>query len=357
MWFLVKRYAGMLFWVFLLLGGIGLGAWKALSREKPAPPVSVAAIKAERGMPVTVVTAEKGYWESWISLYGRVQTANPHSVASDRQEYALTVDVNVGDRVTKGQVLVTLDTRTAAQNMAALRARSAEAQAQYERLRSLHAAGGTSMREVESAFAAAQDARARLAESQTGLSRHKVTAPVGGIVLSRTVEPGELVSPGKSLFVVADLDDLEAVMDVAPGDLPRIPPNPKVMVRSHVNGWVDARFKRLDPQADVTTGLYAAVFSLPSGSGLLPGAVVEGQLRLLALEDAVSLPYEAVRPLATRHVVYVVSGDVAEEREVRIDDTRDNRTRIVFGLEGGERVVFKGAERLFPGAKIWIQGQ
>jgi len=354
---LVKRSAGMFFWVFLLLGGSSVGAWKALSREHPAPPVSVAAIKAERGMPVTVVTAEKGYWESWIFLYGRVQAANPHSVASDRQEYALTVDVNVGDRVTKGQVLVTLDTRTAAQNMAALRARSAETQAQYERLRSLHVAGGTSMREVESAFAAAQDARARLAESQTGLSRHKVTAPVGGIVLSRTVEPGELVSPGKSLFVVADLDDLEAVMDVAPGDLPRIPPNPRVMVRSHVNGWVDARFKRLDPQADVTTGLSTAVFSLPSGSGLLPGAVVEGQLRLLALEDAISLPYEAVRPLATRHVVYVVSGDVVEEREVRIDDTRDNRTRIVSGLEGGEMVVFKGAERLFHGAKIWIQGQ
>ena len=64
-----------------------------------------------------------------------------------------------------------------------------------------------------------------------------------------------------------------------------------------------------------------------------------------------------MRPLATRHVVYVVSGDVVEEREVRIDDTRDNRTRIVSGLEGGEMVVFKGAERLFHGAKIWIQGQ
>lgn len=353
----MKRSGGMYFWVFLLLWGIGLGTWKVLSRATPVPPVSVAAIKAERGIPVTVVTAEKGYWESWIPLYGRVHAANPHSVASDRQEYVLTVEVNVGDRVTKGQVLATLDTRTAVQNMVALRAKSVEAQAQYERLRSLHAAGGASMREVESAFAAAQDARARLAESQTGLSRHKVTAPVGGVVLSREVEPGELVSPGKPLFVVADLDDLEAVMDVAPSDFPRIPSNPKVMVRSHVNGWMEARFRRLDPQADIATGLYRAVFSLPLGSGVLPGAVVEGKLQLLALEDAVSLPYEAVRPLATRHVVYVVSGDVVEEREVRIGDTRDNRTRIVFGLNGGEQVVFKGVERLFPGAKIWIQGQ
>jgi multidrug efflux pump subunit AcrA (membrane-fusion protein) len=70
----------------------------------------------------------------------------------------------------------------------------------------------------------------------------------------------------------------------------------------------------------------------------------------------VVVPYESVRDSEDTAKVYVCSGDVALERVVekgRAND--DGKTRILKGLSAGETIVLKGADRMYDGAKIWLQ--
>ncbi|KUK42937.1 MAG: Efflux transporter, RND family, MFP subunit, partial [Thermovirga lienii] len=55
--------------------------------------------------------------------------------------------------------------------------------------------------------------------------------------------------------------------------------------------------------------------------------------------------------------VFVVSGDVAVQKEVVLGESFNGYVRIISGLDGDEKVVVRGSDRLYPNAKIWLQGE
>ena len=86
------------------------------------------------------------------------------------------------------------------------------------------------------------------------------------------------------------------------------------------------------------------------------GASVEAQIRIEHDDSVVVVPYESVREFEGVAKVYVCSGDVAVERVVQKGRTNDEgQTHILAGLTKGESVVLKGADRMYDGARIWIQ--
>lgn len=338
--------------VLFLLGGV---TWQVATRGKKEPPASVAEIRADKGIPVTVEEVCSGPWEHWITLYGRVQAPKTVNVSADRQEYVQSILVDVGDRVSRGQRLAVLEKSTLQQEYSAQQARVNEKVGRYRRLKTLQEAGGASTQEVEAALAEAEEARARLEAFERDLEKVSILSPVNGVVLERRIEEGALASPGSPLFVVADLDRLEAELDVAPADAWKIRQGLAARVKTP-NGWVDAEFLRIDPAADSDTGLFKAVLAIPPRSGLVPGQTVEGQVQDEKIADAITIPYESLQQLEEgKTAVYVVSGDVAQQRIVMTGRQSNGRARVLSGLEPCEVVVVRGADRLFPNAKIWVQ--
>ncbi len=341
-------------WISLFLVLLVLGVARVVFREKPSPPASVATIRAEKGMPVTVLRLAPIDWEHWMNLYGHVVAARQREVASDQQEYVLEVPVEVGDLVSAGQTLALLDSRLAAQKLEAQRAKLDELASRALRLQRLNEAGGASLQEVESARSAAQEARARFSELKTGMARHRVVAPSAGMILERSVEPGELVTPGRGLFLMADLNELEIRLDVSPEDIRKIRKGQKALIAGN-GGYVETTLKRVDPSADPASGLYTAILAVPPGSGLKPLATVMARVRDEFVPMGLSIPYEAIRITEGRPSVFVVSGDTAEERPILTGSSQGESVRVLDGLSPGERIVIKGADRIFPGARIWIQ--
>jgi len=288
-------------------------------------------------------------------LYGRTEAESEVSVSAERQEYITSVTADVGDYVSGGQALATLDRQTARERLSAQEAITLEMENKYSRIKALNAAGGASDQEVEVAFSAAKSARAGLKDLQTSFSRLTITAPVAGVVTGRFAEKGSLVSPGQVLFTVADLRILDAMLDVAPNDISRIIKGMPSRIRTP-NGWVDTAIKRIDPIADPATGLFNIVLSLPPRSGLSPGQTVEAQIKDESIANAILVPYESVKQIGSdRSVVYVLSGDIALERDVIPGKTYDGNIRILSGLDMKETIIVKGSDRLFPNARVWVQ--
>ena len=349
-----KRSYRWIWWLLLVLLVV-LGAWRIFLGPVSQPPVSVAEIRSREGVPVTVHEVVPSRWEHWVTFFGKTQAASEAKVAAERQEYVSSVAVDVGDSVKRGQVLATLDVRVVRQRLAAQKATLAEKQGRYKRLLALQSAGGASAQEVEAALSDAESALAALTDAQTSLSRMTITAPLDGVVTGRFVETGDLVSAGRTLFTVSDLDAIEAVLDVSPKDVFKMARGMLARVKAP-NGWVKASIKRIDPAADPSTGLFSVVLSVPSGSGLSPGQALDAQVQDEDITDAVVIPYEALKQIGgERTVVYVVTEGVAEEKDVITGGTYGGAVRVLSGVEPGEKVVVKGSDRMFPNARVWVQ--
>ena len=207
---------------------------------------------------------------------------------------------------------------------------------------------------MESIYTQFRDAGASLQQLQTELSRHKVVSPINGVVMQRNAEIGLLANAGRPLFIIGDPKLFEIAIDLSPRYIASVKPGEKARYLS--NGvWEEATVKRVDPMANVVTGLYNVILDVQS-TKLHIGASVEAQIRIEHAPSVVVVPYESVRETGNASKLYVCSGDVAVEREVikgRTDE--QGRTHITSGLESGEVVVLKGADRMYDGAKIWPQ--
>lgn len=342
-------------WGVILIVIVGFVGWRIFFRPAPPPPVSVAEIRSREGTPVTVRSVKLMPWEHWITLYGKTLAASEVRVAAEKQEYIVSIAADVGDPVSRGQVLATLDRKTAREKLTAQEAVALEMENKYKRIKALHAAGGASAQELEGALSDARSASSGLMDLQTSFSRLTIAAPIAGVVTGRFAEKGDLASPGKVLFTIADLEMLEVMLDVPPNQISRIIRGMPSRVRTP-NGLVDTDIKRIDPVADPYTGLFRVVLSVPPRSGLSPGQAVEAQIQDENIADALLVPYEAIKQIGSeRNVIYVLSDDLAIERDIIPGEIYNGNVRILSGLTPGETIIVKGSDRLFPNAKVWVQ--
>lgn len=144
----------------------------------------------------------------------------------------LALPVDVGQRVSKGEIVARLDPRDAelvleraAAALAQAQARHAQATAQFERARTLrdknfYSAEALTLRETELAAAAA-DLRAANAQHETArrtLAKHTLRAPFNAVVRARSGQVGELAAPGTVLLMLVDNQSLELAVQVQPRD-------------------------------------------------------------------------------------------------------------------------------------------
>lgn len=225
----------------VLAAGSGLHFWQAGQRAKAAPRFVTEPVR-------------KGDLTLRVMANGTLQPTRSVNVGSELSGTVRRVLVDVNDRVRKGQVLVELDTAKLSAQI--LRSRAAlasahakvaqtvatvkEAQASLERLEDVARLSGgkvPSAAELDSGRAAldraradetsaragVEDARAALSTDETNLSKASITSPIDGVVLTRSVEPGNAVAASLqavTLFTLAeDLTQLRLEVNIDEADV------------------------------------------------------------------------------------------------------------------------------------------
>jgi len=264
--------------------------------------------------------------------------------------------VEVGDVVRRGQVLARLDPAVVGAQVASLhasleqaRAEAALAEADYRRAAAIaNSVGALSKEEVDrrhaqvaTTTARVKSAEAQVAEVEARLGRTEIRAPADGLVLTRTAEVGQAVTPGAMpLFRLARGGDVEMRAQIAEQDLPKLQVGQETQVR--VTG-VDAAFKGtvrllaavIDPQ----TRLGEVRISLPHDKNLKPGAFARGEVTV-GSDVRPIIPQTALMSDAKGNYVLIVGADQRVlRRNVKVGGTQPSGIVIVDGLDGKERVV------------------
>ena len=200
LWKRGKGKARMLLWVGLILAGIGLVVYRIVFPKPEVRTPSVAAIRAEKGQPVRVLSVVPGPWELRRSYYGQVTAAATQEVTAVLRERIVRVLVREGQRVRIGQPLLVLESTDEAASLGASQAAVEEARTDYRRAKILFEEGGLSRSEVDKAYVRLRGEEAKLAASRSTLGQTTVRAAVNGVVAVRDAEPGEVADPGKRLL-------------------------------------------------------------------------------------------------------------------------------------------------------------
>ena len=335
--------------------------------DKKAP----AAAAAGAGQVPTVTVVVPGR-----SQVGRVVTASGPLGARRDQPVGIAgqggrvvrVLVDAGSWVHSGQVLAVVDrsvqTQQAAQLAAqieAARADAALAQSNYERALALKDRGFVSKAEIDSKKASrdAAYAQVRVAQAQLGATRAQigqlnVTAPTAGLVLSRSVELGQIVSPGSgALFRLAEGGQMEMRAQMAQQDLSFVHVGMPAQVtpvgsdRSYAgNVW------QVAPIIDAQSRLGEVKIAVAYNPSLRPGGYAEAKITA-GTTSAPLLPQSAVLSDDQGNYVYVVNGkNEIERRTVKIGNVSDSGVTIAEGLSGNEAVVQSAGPFLNPGQKV-----
>ncbi|MBR1120469.1 efflux RND transporter periplasmic adaptor subunit [Bradyrhizobium lablabi] len=356
----LSSYSKLLTGAALAFAAISLGGCNEIAAEKAVPgrPVLVATVKYEASSPErsfvgTIrprVEADMGF---------RV----PGKVAKRLVEVGQTVDI--------GQPLATLDEvdlkLQAEQAEAEFRAATgvlAQAAANEQRAKDLRAKGWTTDAQMDSARAAADEARARLNRGErsveltkNSLSYATLVADTRGVVTATLIEPGQVVANGQAAIRVARFGEKEAVVAIPETLVGRAKDGvASVTLWSEPNKKYAARLREIAPSADPATRTYLAKFSIPEADE----KVSLGMTATLTLGDPVTervarLPLSALYNQGGDPSLYVVddNGSIAL-KPVKVKSYDSDNVVIAGGVDEGAKVVMLGVQKLDPAQKVRV---
>jgi HlyD family secretion protein len=229
---------------------------------------------------------------------------------------------------------------------------------------------GPRAEEIARAQGALTQAEGQAAYAKSQLDATVIRAPINGTILDRSVEKGELLtgqfaSAARPVFSLANLDDIQADLDIAQDDFAKLGPHQKAVVT--VDAFPDLKWDgqiaEISPEANRQKAtVEVKVQILNPDSHLRPE--MNTTVRFIAEENKTAstqsagayVPTAALRDTDGKKYVFIAFNGKAMKREVKVLSQRSGGA-LVSGLNGGETVITTAPETLNDGDKIKIKGQ
>jgi RND family efflux transporter MFP subunit len=336
-----------------------------------APVVDVAAVRATLG---TI--------QSTLEISGTLAPRTRVGVKPKLPGRLERVLVDIGDRVTAGQVVATLDRRELDAQVDAAEAAIAVAQAAIEsaeaslsnavtehtRAQTLYEGGAVPRQQLDAAETAKRAAtaqrnlaQANLAQAQAALRRARevqrdatLTAPVDGVIVERNYDAGAI--PGDlAVVVVADIRQLKleaGVSELQAGRL-RTGLTAAVAVQAKPGEQFSGQLVAIAPEVDARNRHFQIEVRVDnSKSTLLAGMYAAATIVLQAVDRAVTVPREAVTTQNGQRVVFKIEGDKITAVEVSEGLSDGRQVQIVAGLAAGDQVLADARRQLPAGSRV-----
>lgn len=317
---------------------------------------------------VTIVSLAPRAIAGSLTATGDLVPREEAAVTPEVSGYRVTaVLADVGDTVRQGQVLARLDPALIEAQIAQQTAQVAQADAQAgqakdqaERTNGLDGSGDLAQEQInqrrfqaKAAAATAQAQRAALRDLQVRREKLSVTAPVGGVILERTVRPGDGASAGGTAwFRLARNGQVELQAQLAEAELARIRLGQTATVTLPSGATAVGRVRLISPQIDAKSKLGYVRLTLPVRADIRSGGfgrAVFGD----AADQGLAVPESAIRYDASGASVMVIeAGDRVRRVPVKTGDRGAGWVGLTSGPAAGARVVANAATLLVDGDKV-----
>jgi len=309
-------------------------------------------------------------WQSRLPAIGTLKASQGIDLSVEIAGTITDVQFQSGEKVSKGQAIVLLDSEMEQASLASAEADLNLSRLEFQRARSLLDRQAISRSEYDRLNAESQKAEASVAQLRASLSKKRILAPFSGTIGIRQVDVGDYIAAGTPIATLQDLSKLFVDFYLAEQHVPLLKLGQRVQLQ--VAAYPGERFEgvisALNPKVETTTRNVQVRAELGNPDGrLLPGMFADLQVLLPTETAQVVVPETAITYTLYGNSVLVVtegtppegvSSDepylVVERRFVTTGERRDGLTVVLDGLEGGEQVITAGQLKLDSGAHVAI---
>jgi len=297
------------------------------------------AVFAADPLPVIVVTPHAV--DLAFPAESLVEAVQQTTVGAQIAGRVIEVRADAGQSVKKGDVLMRIDAREAAEAARAAEAQYANAKVSYDRTKSLVAQKFMSSAALDKARADLDSAAANRSAAGASQSHAAIVSPMNGVVARRLTELGDMATPGKPLFLIYEPGSLRVTASVPQYRLAEMRGVKAARVEfPELGKWVEATAVTLLPTADASTHVSQVRVSLPAMPEATPGMFARVHF-VVGQAEKMTVPAAAVLRRGEVAAVYVQLPDGRLSlRQLRLGDlVGQGEIEVLAGLVAGDKVV------------------
>lgn len=328
-------------------------------------------VKADAPIKVEVLTVNTGSRGNFLSSSGTISAVKTANLSTRNMGYVDNIYVSVGEKVSQGQLLLSINNADLQAKQAQVNAQITEATAafnnaekDYNRFKNLFADNSASQKELDDITANYNMAKARLEaanqmknEIDAQFAYVNIKAPFSGIITGKFIEKGNMANPGMTLLTIENPEVLEIKTRVPESQIAKISAGMPVSVLiKSLNESVDAKITEVSASSQQTGGQYLVTAVLNENpEGLRSGmfATVNFPVESNGIEAAILIPVDAVVNRGQLSGIYTVSeSNTAILRWLRLGRIHGNEVEVLSGLQNGERLIVNAEGKLYNGANV-----
>ncbi|MBT9520560.1 MAG: efflux RND transporter periplasmic adaptor subunit [Dechloromonas sp.] len=293
------------------------------------------------GEPLPVITVKPHAVDLAFPAESLVEAVQQATVGAQIAGRVLEVKADAGQSVKKGDVLMHIDGREAAEAARAAEAQYANAKVSYDRTKSLVTQKFMSPAALDKARADLDAAAANRAAAGAGQSHATIVAPMTGIIARRHAEMGDMATPGKPLFTIYQPGTLRVTASIPQYRLKAMRDVKTARVEfPELGKWVEAVKVQVLPTADAATHVSQVRVTLPDVPEATPGMFARVHF-ITGQSEKLTVPATAVLRRGEVAAVYVQTADNRLSlRQLRLGDAvGQGEIEVLAGLSAGDKVV------------------
>ena len=312
---------------------------------------------------VSALTVEPQQFQHYLELQGDVMTDQNVLVYPEMAGTLYRVYVKEGQRVSKGQLLASIDEGGLSSQLAQLRTQAELAKTTFERQKRLWEQNiGSEIQylQAKTQYEAQQSAVKQL-ESQVGKS--SIRAPFSGIVDDIIKDQGTVVSPGpgSEIFRIVNLSDMYIDVEVPESHLPNVTPGKEAEVYFPVLGEsITTQVRQTGNFINPSNRSFSAEIPVPNKNGKVkPNLTAKVKINDYTNENAILIPQSVVSENAEgEQYVYLIAeenGEVMAKKSIITPGrTQGDYLEVLEGISSGSQVIVEGARRVRDGQKVQV---
>ena len=335
-------------------------------------------ITTEKATPIAVSLASPiSTSDNSIAVTGQVESVNTAQISTRVMGYITAIKVKPGDRISKGQLLVTISNDDVLAKVAQADAMLASATANfqsaekdYQRFTNLYQQKSASAKELDNVIlqyqatkAGVRSAKQMKAEANAMLAYTNITAPFSGIVTKKLSDAGSMANPGMPILVIEQGGDLQVSVTIPETEITSIQlQSPATISIQSIGENFTGKVIEISPSSIGTGGQFLVKISLLGEAQKSINAGMYAHVKIKkrgkstsANNQTVIVPRSAIHQIGQLNAIYTISTEgTALLRYVRLGKIYGNEVEIISGLNNTEKFIIETKGKLYNGVPVKI---
>jgi RND family efflux transporter MFP subunit len=317
-------------------------------------------IKKEDEALVSIVTAKNTVFSHYLEIQGNVNTKENLIIYPQFSGILNTVNVVAGQKVSKGQLLGTIDDGGLSQQLAQMENQLAFAKTTFERQKRLWDQKiGSEIQYLQAQTSMISQQKA-VSQMKAQLGKTKIIAPFSGVIDELIAERGQVVGPGQGLMRIVNLNNMFVSTAIPESYIGKLKVgNPVAVDLASLGKTYTGKIRQVANYVNPNNRSFVIEVSVPNTDNLLrPNQVAKLKIIDYTNKNAVVVPSNVIQEDANGdQFVFVATAiknktGIAKKVIVTVGKTSENNTEILSGLDANMSIVSEGANTVSEGMKL-----